>query len=459
MTVDLLITGGTVVTPISSLKAAVAIDDGTIVGVNTGENLPNAKQVIDATDQLVMPGIVDPHVHIGDHVSIDSYETATRAAALGGVTTVIDFAWQSYTGEDSPWEENQTLLEGVSQKRKQQTESLIDFSLHGGILREDEMILDELETAIDEGITSFKVYSAYEFGLSNGFIHKIFNKISEMDAVGLAHTEDGSVCSSLTEKFRANSKSAPEHYPESRPDYAEAMALDDIMRITKEAGNKYYGVHTTNRKAAEVIDRYQTDQSQIRAETCTHYTVLDESAYVEQGNLPKIAPPLRSKDDIEAMFEYLQNGTLSVVSTDHVAAKRESKEGIPWWEGPFGANSLQRSLPVFHEEAVNNRNLSYPSLVRLMSTNPAQTFGLKNKGTLEPGTDADIILFDPNKKTEIDSEDNASRSDYSIYDGKEVTGNVTKTLLRGEIIMDGEEIVGEPGCGRFVERDLPDWSV
>lgn len=459
MPVDTIITGGTVVTPTSTLEAAIAISDGKIVGVNNAELLPDANQVIDATDQLVMPGMVDPHVHIDDHVSIDSYETATRAAALGGITTVIDFAWQAYVGEESPWQEEGTLAEGISQKREKQEEALIDFSLHGGILREGEDLFEEIEEVVETGVTSFKMYTAYEFGLSNGFIHRVFDEISDLGAVGLVHTEDDSVCNTLTKELQEKGKEESEYYPKSRPDYTEAMAADDAVSIAKEIGAQYYGVHTTNRKAAEVIDRYQNDRSQIRGETCTHYTVLDESVYKEQGNLPKIAPPIRSTDDNEAMFEYLQNGTLNVVSSDHVAAKRDSKEEVPWWEGPFGANGLQRSLSVFHDEAVIKRDLSYPFLVRVMSTNPARTFGLANKGTLEPGTDADIILFNPDESYKIRADQNASKADYSIYEGKEVTGKVTKTLVRGEIVADGKESVIEPGHGTFIERELPDWKT
>jgi len=207
------------------------------------------------------------------------------------------------------------------------------------------------------------------------------------------------------------------------------------------------------------MDRYREDGSRVRAETCTHYTTLDESIHAERGNLPKIAPPIRSPDDAEAMFEYLRRGVLSVVSTDHVAQRRESKADMPWWEGPFGANGIQVSLPVFHDEAINRRGLSYPFLVRVMCTNPAETFGLPDKGTLEPGTDADIVLFDPDETDTITAGDNASKADYSIYEGREVTGQVTTTLVRGEVVATDGEVVGEPGHGRYIERELPDWSV
>lgn len=459
MTVDTLVAEGTVVTATSTFEAAVAIDDGIIVAVGEESNLPEANTQIDATDQLVMPGVVDPHVHVNDHVSIDTYRTATAAAALGGVTTFIDFAWQAYEGDESPWEEPAPLSEGFEQKRKQQDDAIIDFGLHGGILREGEDLFDEIPGLIDKGITSFKLYTAYDFGVSNGYLRRVFSHLSDHGAVGVVHTEDDSICQSLIEEFRAAGKDAPEVYPQSRPDYAEAMAAEDAVRIAKESGAKYYGFHTSCRKAAEVLDQFREDGSQIRAETCTHYTALEESIHTELGNLPKIAPPIRSPNDREAMFEYLQKGVLSVVSTDHVAQLRSSKINQPWWEGPYGANGLQMSLPVFHDEAVNKRGLGYPFLVRVMSTNPAATFGLSQKGTLDPGTDADIVLFDPGETYQINSGRNASKADYSLYEGREVTGAVTKTLVRGEVVADSGDVVGEPGYGRYLTRKVPAWDA
>lgn len=458
MFIDTVIRGGTLVTSRNTLTTDLAIDNGLIVGIGDKHTMPEAKEIIDASGLLIMPGAVDPHVHIDDHVSLDTYETATSAAALGGITTLIDFAWQSYVSENSPWEEKRTLQEGVERKRESGDTAFIDFGLHGGILREDPKLFDELSALVDSGLTSFKMYTTYEFGLSNGFIREVLERLRKLDAVGVAHTEDDSVCESLTAELRAANLDDPTYLPDARPDYAEAMAADDIARLAYETGTKYYGIHTSCRKAAETLARYQHDGSLIRGETCTHYTTLSEQIYQELGNLPKIAPPIRTSDDNDAMFEYLRNGTLSVVSTDHVAQTRERKENSEWWEDPFGANGLQTSLPVFHDEAVNKRGLSYPFLVRVMCTNPAQTFGFSKKGSLDPGTDADIVLFDPNETYTISAQDNASVADYTIYEGREVTGKVKETYLRGELIASEGEVVGRPGYGEYIGRECPAWS-
>ena len=459
MSVDTVISNGTLVTSERAFDGAIAIDDGIIVGVGREDALPDAEREINASGRLVMPGVVDPHVHIDDHVSLDTYATATGAAALGGVTTLIDFAWQAYVGEQSPWEEEGTLREGVERKRRKGVNALIDFGLHGGILREGADLFEEIEALVEEGITSFKMYTTYEFGLSNGFIREVFERLSELDAVGVAHTEDHTVCESLTAEFREAGRTDSKWLPKARPDYAEAMAADDVARLAREIGTKYYGIHTSSRKAAEALARYQRDGSLIRAETCTHYTTLTEEIFEERGTLAKLTPPIRTADDNDAMFEYLRDGTLSVVSTDHVGQTRERKENSEWWENPFGANELQVSLPVFYDEAVNERGFSSPFVVRVMCTNPARTFGLPGKGTLEPGTDADIVLFDPTETYTIDAADNASVADYSLHEGREVTGCVETTLVRGEPIADEGEVVAEPGYGEFVHRERPDWGV
>jgi dihydropyrimidinase len=457
MVVDTLIEGGTISSGARSFEGAVAIDDGTIVGLGDPRHLPEADRTLDATGKIVMPGIVDPHVHIDDHVSIDSYETATKAAALGGVTTVIDFAWQAYAGEGSPWEAEGTLAEGIERKRERATDAVVDYGLHGGVLREGSDLFDELEAIVDAGVTSFKMYTAYEFGLSNGYIHRVLDRLADLDAVGICHTEDDSVCEAVTEKLRAEGRGAS-GYPESRPDYAEAMAADDVARMARRLGAKYYGFHTSCRESAEALERHQEEGSLIRAETCTHYLTLTGDLHEELGNIPRIAPPLRRDEDVDALFDHLERNVLSVVSTDHVAQPREAKAESEWWEGPFGANGLQRSLPVFHDEAVNERGLSYEFLTRVMSRNPAATFGLPGKGTLDPGTDADVVIFDPDAEYTISADDNASKADYSIYEGRTVRGAVETTLVRGVVVADDGEIVGEPGHGEFVERERPDWT-
>ncbi len=459
MTVDTVIAGGEIITATDCFAASIAIDDGTIVAVGREKDLPTAATRVDVSGKLVMPGIVDPHVHIDEapETRAGTMQAETAAAALGGVTTVIDFAFQG--GNRRVGDDSKNLITGIENKRKRENRSYVDFGLHGVLHRESPETFDELQPAIDRGVTSFKMFmSNYAVGISHGFMAEAFHQIAALDAVAAMHTENTSICEALTEKFKREDRGAPTDYPDSRPDYGEAMAAEDAARMAVETGVKYYGVHTSCRKAAEAISWFQEDGSNIRAETCTHYTALDRTAHHDQGHLPLIAPPLRTPDDQDALFEYLSGGTLSVVSTDHAVYHERFKHVDNWWDSPFGANSIQYSFPVFHEVAVNQRDYALPFLVKLMCRNPAQTFGLPKKGTLDPGTDADIVVFDPDGGGEISAANNASNSTYSIYDGMEVSGEVERTYVRGELVAENGEIVAEPGTGRFIERDIPDWE-
>ncbi|MDX1744625.1 MAG: amidohydrolase family protein [Halobacteriales archaeon] len=460
MTVDTTIVGGTLATPDGMREASLAIDDGEIVAVAAEAQLPDANETIDATDLVVLPGVVDPHFHI-DEVPDNragTYAAETKAAAVGGITTLIDFAWQG--GDREAMDPDADLLDGIRHKRKKGETAVVDFSVHGALTRENPEELSDVARAVEEGVTSFKMFmSTYSVGLSNGFINLAMEAIAAEDAVALVHTEDPSVCAHLEDRLRREGKGDAEWYPDSRPDYAEAMGANAAVRMAIEAGTNYYGVHTTCRKSLEEIHRFQEDGAPVRAETCTHYTALDRTHHEAYGNLPKIAPPLRTEDDIESVFEHLADGTLSVVSTDHSVYHQATKETENWWDAPFGANSAQHSLSVFHDAACVKRDFSLPFLVRTMCRNPARTFGMPNKGTLEPGTDADIVLFDPTETYTVDEAENFSNSTFSIYDGLELTGRVKTTLVRGTVVADNGTVVADPGHGQFIERTIPDWSA
>jgi dihydropyrimidinase len=455
-TIDTLLTGGTVVTAESTFDAAVGIDDGRIVGVGDEAALPEADELIDVDGDLVMPGVVDPHTHLYGYNSIDSYETGTAAAAVGGVTTLLTFAWQRW--DDGEWADDGTLTEAV-ERHETGTEPIIDCGVHPVITEESEAVLAELPDLVDDGVTSFKMFTTDDIRLSNGFIGEVFRELADCGGVGMVHTEDYSVCEHRTAAVKAEPDGdSTAAYPRSRPDYAEAMSAGSVARLAAAADAKYYGVHTTSAAAADAIAAVQDDGSTVRAETCTHYTVLDESTYGRLGNRSIMSPPLRTQADIDALFAHLRDGALSVVSTDHVPLPLDRKEGGPWWESAFGINSLQTSLPVFHDEAVGRRGFSYPDLVRLVCRNPADTFGLPRKGRIEPGADADLVVFDPAETYTVTAEDNVSNADYSVYEGREVTGRVKKTFVRGELVAADGEAVGEPGHGEFVDRAVPEWE-
>jgi dihydropyrimidinase len=203
MAVDTIISGGQLVQPDGILNTSIAINGEQIAAIGGESELPEADEIVDASGKFVLPGAVDAHVHLDDHFSNDTYETASKAAALGGTTTFIDFAWQAWVGEASIFDEESTLIEGIERKQEKATDSLIDYSLHGAITRNDPAVFDELPEIVDMGVTSIKMFTAYEFGLSNGFIGQVMEEAADHDLVAVLHTEDSSVCEAITEQFRA----------------------------------------------------------------------------------------------------------------------------------------------------------------------------------------------------------------------------------------------------------------
>jgi Dihydroorotase and related cyclic amidohydrolases len=331
---DLIISGGCVVTSNRVFDADVAVTDGTITGIGDATAFEPADRRVDATDRFVLPGVVDPHVHINGPNSVETYETGTAAAAVGGVTTCITFAWQ--TRSDRP--EVESIPESIRWQREAGTDSRIDFGLHAVITSED-VAGDEVDAAIDAGVPSFKLFTAYDFGVSTGGIERAFEAIGARDGVALVHTEDASVCEARTEDLQNTSDGGnPDRYPESRPIHAEAMAADDAIRLAREADCRYYGMHTSGEMSADAIANH-ADDSRVRAETCTHYLTLDESVYGELGSVAMMAPPVRQPRDADVLFDRLKRDELQVVSTDHVAFERASKEVEDWWDSEFGVNS------------------------------------------------------------------------------------------------------------------------
>ena len=331
------------------------------------------------------------------------------------------------------------------------------YGLYGAITREDPAILNEVPEVIEAGVPTFKMFTAYEIGLSNGFM----NRLAEDDAVGVFHTEDTSVCEDLVAQFKTEDKSDATWFPKSRPDYSEAMAAEGAVRMAVEAGMQYYGKHTSCRKSAGVPDDFQDEHGSelVRAGTCLHYTTLGDSICEEVGNRPVIQLSIRGEDDIGAIFEHLDDGVLSVVSTDHCVYRRKLKEGVPWLGYEPAGNALQTSLSVSHNEAVNRRGHDPSLVVEVMCSNPARTFGMPDKGTLEPGTDADIVVFDLEQSHTVTAADNVGAADYTIYEGREVTGQPSKTFVRGELVAtDGvviSRIFGDRSGNIYCKRIRP----
>jgi len=321
VTTDTLVAGGTLVTASETIDADLAIDDGQIAGIGTPETLQPADRVIDATGKLVMPEVVDPHVHIGDVFSIDSYETATRAAALGGVTTVVDFGWQAWTGETSPHDREGTLSEGIEHKRELAETAIVDYGLHGAITREDPAVFDEIAALADGGVTSFKLFTTYDVGVSNGFLDRVFEVIGDHDCVAVVHTEDDSVCEAATDRCREDGRGEPTAYPDSRPGYAEAMAAENAVRLRPVRDPRADGTAAQDRRRR----RRDVPTPAGRHARCRFYGPLWIHARDETGR-ELVGQRVRSERAPDCPPRVLRRGDQRTGVSVHVSRRKEVYE-------------------------------------------------------------------------------------------------------------------------------------
>lgn len=455
MTVDTIITNGTLVSRNQKIEADLLIDDGTIVGIRDSDT-PNtgAETVIDAQNNYVLPGVVDGHVHIDrDPWSKESWTDASLAAAAGGVTTMIAMAFQN-------WEESNSLVDEIKEQRSRAEEQvLVDFGLHGALVEQDLAVFDEIQTAIDMGVPSFKMFmSTYDAGVPIGFIDRAFAELSDHDATAICHTEQPSICRYRREQAMENWDGDATEIPDARPPFTEGAAADTALRMAEYHDVQYFGYHTTSIDAAEEISEYQDDGSQIRAETCIEYITFDKTAYEDTGNIPTGPPPLRDREHVEALYSYLSDGTLNTVSTDHVGQpKRHKNQGQPWWSADEGTNHMQYLLSALYTELCEKRDYPITEVVRLLCDNPARTFGLPSKGRLRIGADADVIVFDSATTHSPDSDENAGVADYTVYDDRVLHGTVTLTMVRGNVVCHDGGRVTEP-VGTYQPRDVTDWN-
>jgi len=460
MDADTVLSGGRVVTPGGTIHADVVLAGERIEAVTTDSDSIDAATRLDVSGKLIFPGVVDPHVHIdGENdllpAATERYDTGTRAAALGGVTTIIDFGWQDPDASGTT-----TVADGIKRKQSRAAGSaFVDYSFHGVVTTEQTHLSEELEHLQAMGIPSVKLFTAYEFGLSYGFLDSVFAELSDRGMVALVHAEDGSLCDRRAQLNRERGRGDIEGFLDSRPSTAEAMATDCGARLAIRNGCKYYQMHLSSAAAVAALRTHQSAApALIRGETCNPYVAWTDSLFDEFGFLALHAPPVRTDNDRHAIIEALDSGVLSVLSTDHSAYSTAAKTGSNWWDIPLGNNTLQYAFPVLYDELVETQGLPPASLADLTSHTPARLFGLPSKGGIAPENSADLFVFDPTQTLEITAAQNASTADYSIYDGRTVTGAITDTFVRGHhVVADGRMTDTNP-VGVFVSRRPPNWA-
>ena len=455
-----LIKNGTVVSAEKSQRLDVLIEGETIREVSPNIN-PANHTIIDATNLLVMPGGIDVHTHLdmpfGGTTSVDDYTTGTQAAAVGGTTTVIDFALQN---------QSSTLQDALTTwLKKSDGKACVDFSLHMAVtnLHGDHGAdtLREMEDMVNFGITSFKLFMAYPnvLMIDDGLMFQVMQKAAALNALCCIHAENGSAIDIVVAQMIAEGKTAPHFHALSRSPKAEAEATHRSIALADMAGCAVYIVHLSNEAALAELKFMQSRGARALAETCTQYLVLSiedqmpGKDWSEAGFV--FTPPLREKKNQDPLWQALADGTLSVLSTDHCPFTMEQKalgKG-DFRKIPNGGPGIENRLQILWHHGVNSGRITPERFVDLISTAPARIFGMKQKGAIAPGKDADILLWDPAADYTISAATQTMATDYSMFEGWKVKGNAKHVFSRGQQVVTNGKFTGTKGHGRFIKRE------
>ena len=454
-----VIAGGTVVTASDTTAADVVIEGEKVQAIVARGTGPKDADTIDAKGCYVLPGGIDAHTHLdmpfGGTTSADDFESGTAAAAHGGTTTIIDFAIQAKGG---------TLKQALDTwHAKAEGKALVDYAFHMIATDVPGAQLAEMKAIVEEGVTSFKLFMAYPgvLLLDDQSIFRAMLRAGELGALICMHAETGLPIDVLIERALAEGKSAPIWHALTRPQVAEATGTERAIALAEMAGVPVYIVHLSAHRALERVMEARDRGLQVYAETCPQYLFLSEDDLRGtpddpfQGAKYVCTPPLRPKSHQEHLWRGLRNYDLQVVSTDHCpfcfkGQKELGKDSFA--KIPNGMPGIETRLHLLHE-GVRAGNITLNRFVEIASTAPAKIFGLyPQKGTVAVGSDADLVVWDPEKKLVLDKENLHMRVDYAAYPGRTVTGTPRTVLSRGEVIVDQGKQVGRKGRGRFLRR-------
>jgi dihydropyrimidinase len=454
---DTLVVNGRVVTATDTYSSDIAINGGKIEAIGKALSRENAKKVIDAKGKYILPGGIDVHTHLdmpfGGTTSADDFETGTRAAAFGGTTTLIDFAIQ-YKGQTL-----RTAFDAWMQKASGKAVS--DYAFHCIITDLGSAQLEEMNALVREGVTSFKLFMAYPgvFMLDDASIFKAFRATAKNGGLVCMHAENGNAIDVIVQQALADGKKAPKYHALTRPTTAEAEATGRAIALAEMAGAPVYIVHLSCNDALEKIREARDRGLPVYAETCPQYLYLsleNMDAPGFEGAKYVFTPPLREKWHQEKLWNGLKQDHLQVVSTDHCPfCFKEQKElgKDDFTKIPNGGPGIEHRMSLIYSGGVAKGRFTVNRFVELVSTTPAKLFGLyPRKGTIAVGGDADLVIFDPDRKHTISSKTHHMRVDYSMFEGIEVTGMPDAVLSRGQVIVERDLFLGRAGAGEFIRR-------
>jgi len=456
---SVLIQHGTVVNANATMKADLLIEGAVIKEVRPDIPACAAETVVDATGLLLLPGGIDAHTHLdmpfGGTNSADDFLTGTRAAAIGGTTTIVDFAIQARgtkmrTALDTWW-------------KKAEGKACIDYGLHMIVTDLPDAGLEDMDDLVREGVASFKLFMAYPNVLmvDDATIFKAMRQTAKNGALICMHAENGSVIDVIVQQALAEGKTAPIYHALTRPTVAEAEAVHRAIAMAEMAGVPVYIVHLSSEDALNQVREARDRGLPAFAETCPQYLLLSlEDNMVDkgwEGAKYVFTPPLREKRNQPKLWEGLRQDNLQVVSTDHCPFCFEDQKALgksDFTKIPNGGPGIENRLQLLHHHGVGSGNMTLNRFVELVSTAPARIFGMyPKKGVLASGSDADIVLWDPDASHTISAATHHMRVDYSMFEGFKVRGNAQDVYSRGELIVSKGQFIGKPGRGEYLRRE------
>jgi dihydropyrimidinase len=457
----LLIKNGEIVTAADRYVADLYCDSGKIVAI--GENLEKRStkdEVLDASGQLVLPGFIDPHVHMElpfmGTVSIDDFESGTASGVAGGTTCIIDFCIPA---------RGQSLIDGLEEWRERSKKAVADYTYHMAITGWGEKTADEMRAVVEQhGITSFKVFMAYKGAImvDDGELYQVMKQAGRLGAVVTVHAENGDAVYHLQKELVAAGKLGPEFHPVSRPSSVEGEATVRALMMARLHHATAYIVHMTCREAVEALERAKLEGQKCYGETCPQYLLLDDSVFVKpdfEGASFVMSPPIRPahQGHHDALWRGLSTGMLDSVGTDHCPFTMEQKKmgRDNFTLIPNGAAGIEDRLQLLYTYGVCERHFDVQRMVALGATNPAKIFGLyPRKGTIAIGSDADLVVYDPSSTGTRSAKTHHSRADRSIFEGRKVRGRPTHVVVNGRVQFADGNLEVERGAGRFITREV-----
>lgn len=448
---DLIIKNGTIVTASEIFNADVAVSGGKIAQI--GESLDcDGAEVIDAAGKYVLPGAIDAHTHLampfGGTISSDDYFAGTRAAACGGTTTVFDFVLQDF---------GETMMDAVRRRDALcKGNAVVDYAFHVAIKDVSNGLIDSIDEDVKCGVPSFKVFMVYDFGVTDGVFYQVLKKAKECGALISVHAENNEMVNMFTRQFLSEGKTSAWYHYLSRPEFVEAEADRRAIEWAKSLDTSLYIVHLANKEGVRAVTEARDAGYKIYAETCPQYLEFTCDVYKrEDGRNFVCSPPMKGEESRQALWDAIKRGDIATIATDHCPFNRFEKD---WGKDDFtkipnGCAGIENMYP-YMLSAANTGKIPFEKAVELCSTNPAKIFGLKDKGSVSVGKDADIVIYDPKKEFTITNDKMHSDCDHTIWEGITVHGYPEKTFARGRLVYDSGEFLGEKGWGRFVARSL-----